>query len=244
MKIFTAHKCNGETLITKLSSDKTSDLVVPYSFLFNKSQNISKKDVIKVGDVTKDIVPLLNRYIETVSPPVITSADDIDDKTFNSLKETVFKKSLLVAVNLFKAQQMLRLRKSIDRIQDFFEIAFKFEEETSISNILLFNCQLADLNTIAIMYTSANDDFIVFRNQFECQESNGMICAAIASDLGHESSLNESVYLALEYIQNSLVASYGDDTAPNFFYGIEPSLKYILNDDCSTFNTTVPISKI
>lgn len=42
LKFSTAHRCNGETLITKLTSNNTEDFVIPSTFLSEKFKSLPK----------------------------------------------------------------------------------------------------------------------------------------------------------------------------------------------------------
>lgn len=243
IKILTAHKCNGETLITELSTENLDPFLIPGSFLASKFGSLPKKDAIKIGNLTKDAVALLKKHMTSISVPVVISADSLDTETFTSLKEVVFKQSTLVVVSITKAQKLLNLSNNIKTVEDIFSVVNQFSNEASASNVLITNCKLTESNSFDVLFTSDNQDFTTFKAHVNVRDCNGMISTAITANLAHEFSLKEAIYGALEYVQSSVTVNNNGNTAPNFMYAIESPLKHMIADECFTAHEIVPIPK-
>lgn len=104
LKVSTAHRCNGETLITKLTSNNTEDFVIPSTFLFKKFKSLPKLVVIKISQINTDVVALLAENFKNVSISLIISGDSLNSKTYKFMKRSVFKNPMLIVVSITKAQ--------------------------------------------------------------------------------------------------------------------------------------------
>ena len=243
LKILTAHRSNGETLITKLTSNDTEDFVIPNTFLSEKFKSLPKLDAIKIGQLNTDVVPLLNKYFNNVSVPVIISGDSITNDVYESMKESVFNNSMLFVVTIKKAQEFLKVSKTIHTFEDVFELAIQITETTSIDNILITNCRIDGEKYIDVLFTGGDQDFTLFKAHTEAKDSNGIISTAISSNIAHGFNLKEAVYGALEYAQSTHSVKNDKNESPNYVYPIEIPLKKMVQDECFTAHELVPITK-
>lgn len=104
LKVSTAHRCNSETLITKLTSNNTEDFVIPSTFLFKKFKSLPKLVAIKISQINTDVVALLAENFKNVSISLIISGDSLNSKTYKFMKRSVFKNPMLIVVSITKAQ--------------------------------------------------------------------------------------------------------------------------------------------
>lgn len=225
LKVLTAHRSNGKTIITKLASSDTEDFVIPNTFLSEKFKSLPKLDAIKIGQLNTDVVALLNKYFNNVSVPVIIPGDSINSEVYESMKESVFKNSMLFVVTIKKAQEFLKVSKIIYTFEDVFELAIQITKTTPIDNILITNCKIDSEKYIDVLFTGGDQDFTLFKVHTEAKNSNGIISTAISSNIAHGFNLKEAVYGSLEYAQSTHYVKNDDNDLLNYAYPIEIPLK-------------------
>ncbi|CCK71276.1 uncharacterized protein KNAG_0G02180 [Huiozyma naganishii CBS 8797] len=246
VKILTAHKCQTETLITKLGSDTTDDFFVPKGFMESKLSTINEIDALKTGTLTKDSIDLLNKKVHSLassSVPIIISADELDNETFLLAFKQITPASTLIVCSSSKAKQLLNIQKDMKTEEDAFEIANQLANETSAPNVLMTDCLENDKGSIDVFYCVADQKFVVSNGQTFAAGVDSMISAAVAANLANGFTMNESVYGAIEYTQSAIATTVttSDDKIPNYMYAIEIPMKKMVQDECFTAHELVSV---
>lgn len=268
IKAITANGSYALTAITALTAQNTvgvEDIAYTSRAMLDKMLHANfsdiKIDVVKTGMLTVDAVEVLNRYLDeyhagkplVVDPVLITTSGCklADDGTLQASISKLFQKATVITPNLVEAELILGEKLDLASMDSLKLSCKKIHQTTGCKNVLLKGGHNVIDNSylIDILYTSFNDGFKIFKNQYlHTSNTHGTGCtlaSSIAANLANNYSLECSVDAAIRYVHEcieatsdiSLAAGSGKSNGPlNHFYAIPTISKTELPNGSQLFS--------
>ncbi|CAI4039012.1 hypothetical protein SMKI_06G3640 [Saccharomyces mikatae IFO 1815] len=273
IKTITAHRCYAMTCITTLTAqtpvkvygikNTPKDVV---SQILEANLKDMKCDVIKTGMLTTAAIEVLHEKLvqlgekrpKLVVDPVLcaTSCSNSAGKDVAGLiVEKISPFADVLTPKISDCFKLLGEDRIVNKLEDVFEIAKDISKVTKCSNILVKGGHIPwddgnEKYITDVLYLGAEQKFITYKGKFvETTHTHGIGCtlaSAIASNLARGYSLPQSVYGAIEYVQNAIAIgcdvtkeTVKDNGPINHVYAVEIPLEKMLSDECFTASDVV-----
>lgn len=268
IKTITAHKCYAMSCITALTVQTPVSVygIHPTPKEVVKSiLDVNLRDMrcnaIKTGVLTLESIDALNEVLvklkdtnykpKLVVDPVLvaTSGSSLaKDELIDILTEKITPFADLLTPNIPECFKLIGEERDIKNIDDVIQIAKDVRKKTKCSNILVKGGHIpwedsANGFITDILLLADDEKVIVFKgNHSQTTNTHGTGCtlsSAIASNLAHGYTLEQSVYGGIEYVQNAIAigcnvtAKNVTDNGPvNHVYAISIPLERMVKDEC------------
>ncbi|CCK72487.1 trifunctional hydroxymethylpyrimidine kinase/phosphomethylpyrimidine kinase/thiaminase KNAG_0K01220 [Huiozyma naganishii CBS 8797] len=267
VKTISAHRCYAMTCVAALTIQTplavygiqdTPGKVV--SQILDVNLKDMKCDVIKTGMLTVDVIHALSEKLQSIPDaqrpklvvdPVLVAT--VGSALASEDVVTVIKKDLtpmadIITPNIPECFKLVGKTCKIEKLEDVFQLAKDVSKECNCANVLVKGGHIPwsgseDRYITDVLLVGAEKKFIVFKGHFtETTHTHGTGCtlaSAIASNVARGYSIPQSVYGAIEYVQNAV--SIGCEVAQdhvksngpiNHVYAVGIPLERMVEDEC------------
>lgn len=232
IKILTSHKCDSAFCFADISiGDKVIELP---SDQISESLDINN-NFIKLDNASNEQLEILQAKIKEShgKPSLVVTTERLDTRFLNGFSKTKdsMENSELFVVNMKACHTFLELNTSkLDHITELNKVMKDISEKTNFKNILIVDSN-GDGHKHALFFGTTNQLFIIDSAPEVNIDSASSIATAVIANLANGYEIKESVYGAIEFIQNSLLLAFHNET-PNYMYNVETPLRHILQDEC------------
>lgn len=274
IKTISAHRCYGITCITALTIQTPAKVhgihATPkdvVSQILDANLSDMQCDVIKTGMLTTAAIDALSDKIDSlgagrpkmVVDPVLvaTSGSPLGgEELVTKMIEKITHLATLLTPNVPECFKLISRKFEVNSLADVYEMAREVSKVTKCSNILVKGGHIPWKNDSVkhitdALYFGDEEKFIVYRGHYvSTNNTHGTGCtlaSAIASNIARGYSLPQSVYGAIEYVQNAVAIGCNvtkkniTENGPiNHLYAIEIPLKKMIEDECFTAHDVFP----
>ncbi|KAG0668233.1 hypothetical protein C6P45_004886 [Maudiozyma exigua] len=232
IKILTSHKCDTAFCLAHISvGDKSIE--VPSDDM-SKSMTLGN-DFIKLDNVTTEQLSVLQAKIEEGSKlPSLVVVTETLGKEFQrnfSHTEGSMENAELLVIRMNDCKPFVELKAGkVDSIDELKKVTKDINEKFNFKNILIIDTN-GDGNKHALFLGKTEQYFVINSTPEVIVNNASSIATAIIANLANCYGIKESVYGAIEFIQNCLLLA-SDNKTPNYMYNVETPLKHILQDEC------------
>jgi hydroxymethylpyrimidine/phosphomethylpyrimidine kinase len=252
IKTISALGCYATSVLTALPVQNTTGVksihTIPYDVveeqLYAVLDDIFPK-AIKIGMVhssqlVDSIARVLKKYpkVSTVFDPVMVATSGhklIEDKTIQSIIETLFPLADIITPNLNEATVLAEM--PIETVDDMYLAGEKIRS-LGCNGLLLKGGHLKTKQLTSLFFTQEGQTYEFYSEKYETDNTHGSGCtlsSAIASFIAQGKSLPQAVELAQQYVQQAIYhgqdVQTGKGNGPlNHFFNPQKLLKYELVD--------------
>ncbi|EDO18064.1 hypothetical protein Kpol_1045p51 [Vanderwaltozyma polyspora DSM 70294] len=266
IKTISAHRCYAMSCITALTIQTPANVYGVHttpkdvvSQILDVNLNDMKCNVIKTGMLTEDAIQALSKKLKElganrpklVVDPVLVATSGAplaDEKLVKLMKEELTHLADLLTPNIPECYKLIGHKVELKSLQDILDLAKEVSESTNCPNILVkgghapWNNESSSFIT-DVLYLANEQKFIVYKGHYiKTNNTHGTGCtlaSAIASNLARDYSLPQSIYGAVEYVQNAVTIGctvtkkHVTSNGPiNHLYAVEIPLEKMVCDEC------------
>jgi hydroxymethylpyrimidine/phosphomethylpyrimidine kinase len=230
IKAITYFKGYAMTAVTAITAQNTlgvqSIFPLPKEIVIEQINSVINDlapDIVKIGMLAdEEIINHISRNISdfkiVLDPVMVATSGDVlvSDEIINSIKDKLINKSFLITPNIFEAEILTEMK--INNLENQIEAGIKLLK-LGCKNILIKGGHGNSDNIYDVLITSDADEHIFKSDKIISTNTHGTGCSlasAIATNLGHDINIKESIKISIEYVQN------GIKNAPDFGSGNGP----------------------
>ncbi|SMN20077.1 similar to Saccharomyces cerevisiae YOL055C THI20 Multifunctional protein with hydroxymethylpyrimidine phosphate (HMP-P) kinase and thiaminase activities [Maudiozyma saulgeensis] len=233
IKILTSHNCDSAICLAYYSNGKTF-LRLPTEAVTDSM--LTRGGFIKLDCPTSEQVIILDKKVteckDSKEPAIIMTSNTFDPVFFEQLKltsNTTLKIELLV-VDLPVCLKYLNVSPgSLSSVEKLFQLLQNSLSDKTIVNILVLNTNFGTHGNV--LYLGETSELFNLQSNTPITVDPSSVTTSVIANLSQGYELKESVYGAIEFIQNANLLESSTGT-PNYMYNIEVPLKHMLKDEC------------
>ncbi|CAB4254160.1 similar to Saccharomyces cerevisiae YOL055C THI20 Multifunctional protein with hydroxymethylpyrimidine phosphate (HMP-P) kinase and thiaminase activities [Maudiozyma barnettii] len=233
IKVLTSHNCESTTCLAYYSIGKT---LIPTPIESLTDSMVVKGGFIKLDCPTNEQIQILEKKIKddkkSMEPIIVMISDDLGSVIFEQLNlvSKVASKIELLVVDLSVCLEHSNVSpQSLNTIENLLQILQEALPENIIKNILVLNTNFGAHGSVLYL-GNTGDSFNLQSNTSDILDPSSVATSVIANR-SHGYEINESVYGAIEFVQNSYLLGLKSGQ-PNYMYNIELPLNHMLKDEC------------